>query len=227
MPEREGTTTEPSVHIAAGRGGPVPLPMAGRPRERADAAANRRRILDAARRLLAESGAEGLTMQAVATEAGVGKGTVFHRFGDRDGLTGALIDEYMTRFQDLVLHGPPPLGPGAPALERLEAFMVELVALQVEHLELALAAEPLAGDPLPPVYVTLLMHVSNLIGEVDPGLDAEVTAGYLLGAISAPALNRMRSRGGADVQAFQRAAARLVTGLTPGQDGPGGHTGSS
>ncbi len=79
---------------------------------------------------LAEQGREALTMQAVATAAGVGKGTVFHRFGDRDGLTGALLDDYMRGFQDAFLHGPPPLGPGAPPTDRLEAFVVELVGFR-------------------------------------------------------------------------------------------------
>jgi AcrR family transcriptional regulator len=87
--------------------------MAGQRRERSDAAANRQRILCAARTLLAEHGPDALTMQAVATAAGVGKGTVFHRFGDRDGLTQALIDDYMRAFQDAFLRGPPP---SAPAL---------------------------------------------------------------------------------------------------------------
>lgn len=195
--------------------------MAGQRPERADAAANRKRILEAARRLLAEHGAEALTMQAVATAAGVGKGTVFHRFGDRDGLTGALVDEYMSAFQDRVLHGPPPLGPGAPAHERLEAFMTELAALQLEHLELALAAERLAADPLPPVYVTLLVHVTELLAEVDPQIDAQVVAGCLLGAIAAPVLHRMRRSGTTDVPTLQRAVARLVRGLVPDPGGPG------
>lgn len=193
------------------------LPMAGERRERADAAANRRRILQAAKRLLAERGADALTMQAVATAAGVGKGTVFHRFGDRDGLTGALVDEHMRDFQDLFLHGPPPLGPGAPPRERLEAFMVELLAHQAEHLELALAAERGAGDALPPVYGTLLIHVAHLIDEIDPGLDAEVIAAYLLGATAAPVLRRVQGYGAADIATMQRAMAALVRGLASGQ----------
>jgi AcrR family transcriptional regulator len=49
------------------------LPIVGVPRERADAAANRVRILEAARRVLAERGAEGTSIDAVANEAGVGK----------------------------------------------------------------------------------------------------------------------------------------------------------
>ncbi len=192
---------------------PAVLPMFGERRERADAAANRQRILQAARRLLVEKGADALTMQAVATAAGVGKGTVFHRFGDRDGLTGALVDEYMRDFQDLFLHGPPPLGPGAPPNERLEAFMVELLARQVEHLELALAAERGSGDGLSPAYGTLLVHVAHLIAEIDPGLDAEVIAGYLLGVTAASVLRRVQGRGATDLAAMQRAVAALVRGL--------------
>ena len=142
---------------------PRELPMAAQRRERSDAAANRERILCAARTLLAEQGSDALTMQAVATAAGVGKGTVFHRFGDRDGLTQALIDDYMRDFQDAFLHGPPPLGPGAPPAERLEAFVVELVRRQAEHLELALAAEAPARHALTPVYATLAIHIGALV----------------------------------------------------------------
>lgn len=95
------------------------LPLAGAPRERADAAANRVRILQAARRVLAERGAAGTSIDAVASEAGVGKGTVFRRFGDRSGLFQALSDEHLRVFQDAFIAGPPPLGPGASPGERL------------------------------------------------------------------------------------------------------------
>jgi Bacterial regulatory proteins, tetR family len=54
-------------------------------RERADAARNRLRILDAAARLFAELGVDAVSLDAVAAEAGVGKGTVFRRFGDKSG----------------------------------------------------------------------------------------------------------------------------------------------
>ena len=74
------------------------LPAAGRPRpERADAARNRERVLAAARRLFAERGVDAVTMEAVARAAGVAKGTVFHRFGDRAGLALALLDEHERR----------------------------------------------------------------------------------------------------------------------------------
>jgi AcrR family transcriptional regulator len=190
------------------------LPLAGARRERADAAANRARILDAARRLLREHGAEGLTMQAIATEAGVGKGTVFHRFGDRNGLTAALIDDYMRVFQDRFLGGEPPLGPGAPPRERLEAFFAELVELQVAHLELALAAERAVPEQMSPAYATLIVHITSLLAQVDPGLDATILAPYLLSAFGPPVLNLLHKHNGIPVPALQRAAVQLVRGVT-------------
>ncbi|GAA5152428.1 hypothetical protein GCM10023321_21100 [Pseudonocardia eucalypti] len=90
--------------------------------ERADAARNRRRILDAAERLFAEHGVDGVSLDAVAAEAGVGKGTVFRRFGDKSGLAAALLDQRERELQRAMLDGPPPLGPGAPPAERAAAF---------------------------------------------------------------------------------------------------------
>jgi AcrR family transcriptional regulator len=188
--------------------------MAGRQRERADAAANRERILCAARALLSEHGPEALTMQTVASAAGVGKGTLFRRFRDRDGLTQALLDDYMREFQEAFLHGPPPLGPGAPPAERLEAFVDELVRRQTEHIQLALAAELPPGRAPTPVYAALLLHVANLVNEIDTALDERVLAGFILSAIAPPVLHRMSARLEVDTTALQNGARALLRGLT-------------
>ncbi len=90
--------------------------------ERADAASNRRRILAAAAELFAQRGPACVSMQEVARAAGVGMGTMYRRFGDRAGLTFALLGERHRRFQEQLLRGAPPLGPGAPPAERLRAF---------------------------------------------------------------------------------------------------------
>jgi AcrR family transcriptional regulator len=190
------------------------LPLAGERAERGDAAANRARILTAARRLLAERGAGGTSMDAVAAAAGVGKGTVFRRFGDRAGLTQALLDEYMREFQDAFLSGPPPLGPGAPAPERLEAFVDELLRLQDEHLELALAAEGAAAGAEIRVHGVLALHIRALVREIDPALDAEVVADLLLGAVAAAVIRRLRRDQGFDLAAVQEAARALLRGIT-------------
>ncbi|MEU5248075.1 TetR/AcrR family transcriptional regulator [Streptomyces asoensis] len=68
--------------------------------------------------------------------AGVGKGTLFRRFGDRNGLLLALLDDVEGEFHDAYTCGPPPLGPGAPAQDRLTAFgraLVERVADETDR----------------------------------------------------------------------------------------------
>src|SRR5688500_17713991 len=89
---------------------------------RADAARNRDKVLAAAGRLFREHGPDCVSMDAVAAEAGVGKGTLFRGFGDRAGLVLALLTEQERRLQEDVIRGPAPLGPGAPPVERLIAF---------------------------------------------------------------------------------------------------------
>src|SRR3954469_21053940 len=101
----------------------APLPQIdAEPPERADAARNRERVLGAAARLFATHGPDCVTMEAVAAEAGVGKGTVFRRFGDRAGLARAILSEPESRLQEAMIRGPAPLGPGAPPVQRLVAF---------------------------------------------------------------------------------------------------------
>jgi AcrR family transcriptional regulator len=193
--------------------GPVELPIAGRRPERRDAAENRRRILDAARALVAKGGPEALTMDAVSAAAGVGKGTVFRRFGDRGGLTRALIDDYMLDFQEAFLRGEPPLGPGAPPHDRLVTFVHGLIRLQVDNLPLALAAEATPGREPPPVYGMLATHIAGLVGEIDPDLDAGALAVMILSAVSAPAIAALSTAGGLDTETLEASATVLLRGL--------------
>ncbi|MFI6580183.1 TetR/AcrR family transcriptional regulator [Embleya sp. NPDC050493] len=111
------------------------------PRERADAARNRAAVLDAAARLFAEHGVAAVSMDQVAAAAGVGKGTLFRRFGDKSGLATALLDTRERALQEAILHGPPPLGPGAPADERLTAFVDAYFDYLLEHLDLIRMSE--------------------------------------------------------------------------------------
>src|SRR5580704_17539593 len=96
-------------------------------RERADALRNRRAILAATERLLAEGPPQDVSMEQVAAAAGVGKGTVFHRFGSRMGLMLALMTERAQALEAAVRSGPPPLGEGAADRDRLLAFLDAIV----------------------------------------------------------------------------------------------------
>ncbi len=156
-------------------------------RERADAARNREAILCAAQRLVSERGVDGVTMDEVACAAGVGKGTLFRRFGDRNGLLRALLDERERAFQESFIRGPAPLGPGAGPCERLVAYgerRLEEVEIQGELLAAAEAGAP--GDRLAHrVYGAHRAHIRALLLEAAPGCDADYLADVLLGALTA------------------------------------------
>ncbi|SDL37203.1 TetR/AcrR family transcriptional regulator [Streptomyces indicus] len=193
------------------------LPLAGQaPPERADAARNRRRILDAARRIVDEQGAQALTMNGVAHASGIGVGTVYRRFGDVSALLLALLDEGEQRFQASFMSGPPPLGPGAPAGERLRAFLHAYAAYMLEAEELMLAAESAsaAARYQSGPYRIVHTHVQLLIREARPELDAPVLAHLLLGAFQPSLLCLLRSELGVTVERLESSLDQLLGPLT-------------
>jgi AcrR family transcriptional regulator len=152
--------------------------------ERADAARNRRAILRATEELLATHGLEHVSMDRVAQAAGVGKGTVFHRFGNREGLMRAVVEERVRSFSAALESGPPPLGPGAPPAARLAAFFDALVELAIKNVRVMAAFEQASTDRLnSPIYLSWHAHVSGLLADAAPSLDADLIAHLLLGSL--------------------------------------------
>ena len=180
--------------------GPQELPVAGVPSERADAARNRDRILCAAARLFEESAdPTDVSMDAVAAAAGVGKGTVFRRFGDRAGLMRALLDEHESSFQENASRGEPPLGPGASPVDRLVAFGHARFDLLERHGRMIAGAElSERGDARYdyPVYIFYRSHIGMLVHEADPDCDADYVTEALLAPLAATAfIYQRRARG--------------------------------
>lgn len=174
------------------------LPGTAEPAERADAARNRRRLLDAAQELVRDHGVDALTMDALAKRAGVGKGTVFRRFGNRTGLMYALLDHSETQAQEAFIFGPPPLGPGAPPVERLVAFgRARLLDLEVAG-ELHRAAELGSSDDHfgSRPYLVLKTHVTMLLREAGtPGELGLLADSLLAGLGAALVLHQLRTLG--------------------------------
>jgi AcrR family transcriptional regulator len=161
----------------------LPITDPGTPAERADAARNRSRILAAATRLVDERGIAAVSMQDVAEAARVGTGTLYRRFGDRAGLVLALLDEHTRVFQDDLIAGPAPLGPGAPAGERMRAFGDAYVDLLERHADLMLAASPPGRDG-PGPHAFYAAHLAILLREASPGVEPEFGAQALLAALA-------------------------------------------
>lgn len=168
-------------------------------KERADAARNRQAILRATEELLGRHRPDEVTIEQVAAAAGVGKGTVFHRFGSRIGLMVALMQERALGLRDDVDTGPPPLGPGAPPRERLLAFLSAVVDVVGRNKGLLAAlgqtVAPRAHGDGNPVYVFWHTHISMLIEVERPDLDASVLADLLLAGLHAEPILHLLERG--------------------------------
>jgi AcrR family transcriptional regulator len=178
----------------------------GRPRsERAEKA-----IIEATLDLLAaESGVAGVSIEAVAARAGVGKGTVFRRFGDRASLARAVLSEHESQLQEAMIRGEPPLGPGAPARERLIAFGRAYLEFLDSHAELLLAAEGSETARLASnVYAMYRTHVGVLLEQAGCGERPRYLADVLMAPLGAPTF--LHHRQGSSVKELQAAYEDLV-----------------
>jgi polyketide synthase 12 len=127
-------------------------------------------------------------MDGLAERACLGKGTVFRHFGTRAGIFRALLDADERRFQEQVLSGPPPLGPGAEPIDRLIAYGRARIAYLLDHHVIARAAldrnQPApVGDP----SVTQL-HIRVLLQQGAPMPNIAGIAIQLTAALEGPLL---------------------------------------
>ncbi len=178
--------------------------------ERSDAARNRLAVLDAARALFAGRGVTCVTMEEIAREAGVGKGTLYRRFPNKGVLCQALLDEPTREFQRETMELVGETGVGS--LEKLDRFLDGLVGFTEENLDLLYGGEePLWGENRlarfrSPAYdwrrwtVLGLLRAAEREAEIEAGLDLEYLATALLAPLEV------------DLYYHQRRVAGLPTG---------------
>ncbi|MDQ3724226.1 MAG: TetR/AcrR family transcriptional regulator [Actinomycetota bacterium] len=188
------------------------LPMWGAVVERRDALRNRTRVLAAAQGLLSRSGAEAVDIREVARAAGVGVGTVYRRFGDKAGLCAALLDERERWFQERLLSGPAPLGPGAPPRERLIAFLHALAELTNENLPLLRMLQSCTPSSRFHVgaYRAWRLHATVLLLEAAPDIDAAWFAELLLAPLAADLYHHQRYELGVSPERLRSNLAEAV-----------------
>ncbi len=196
---------------------PDGLPVVGQARERADAARNRRALLVAANKILVESGVQALSMDRVAAEAGVGVGTVYRRFGDRGGLAFALLDHSEQQFQTKYMAGPPPLGPGAPAVQRIRAFLhgyVERLETEADlHATAELRAPTARYDS--GAYRMARAHLVGLLTEAGAKSDIAFVADALLALVSAGLFIHQRRERGFGLDAIKAGIDEVLAAIGP------------
>ena len=87
------------------------------------------RILEAAKRILADKGFSALTLEAIAVEAGVNKAATRYHFGSKDGLLEAIVDEIVL---DECASMARDISPDASLDERLDSFLGGVRRMAVE-----------------------------------------------------------------------------------------------
>jgi AcrR family transcriptional regulator len=205
--------------------GPPPLTeLACATRERADAAANRRHILEVARRLFGERGVEHTSMDEIARAAGVGKGTLYRRYPDKAALCLAILDACFVEFERAALDELARTAQTHEALDQLCAFLSRLVEYVEEHTAyLGVIADQAAGQRrgggrCGPIYQWLHGVVHYLLSQARARGEACVddpvyVADVLLAAVDVDLYVFQRRERGYAPQQIRAGLQRLVAGL--------------
>jgi len=179
--------------------------QAARTPRRRDFERNRRRILSAARRVLAERGPEALTVSEVADRAGLNRATAYQHFRKRD----ALAAEVMTELADeltRMLREPAPIW----------GHVDQLVSWFVDHPELARLTlhRLLSEKSLPePAWSKYREHIRKIAQskKAQRGVDAEMLSHVLLCVgVLWPLIARRRY---GNLDSARKATARLTREL--------------
>src|SRR5690349_11905627 len=93
-------------------------------------------------------------MDDVARAAGVGKGTLFRRFGDRTNLIRTVYDARLTVLRTAIADGPPPLGPRADPHVRIPAVLEAIVDFKLDNRKLAMSLERDQRDGAATLYTS-------------------------------------------------------------------------
>ena len=183
-------------------------------RERADAARNRRTVLEAAKVLFDDRGVDKVTMDEVAERAGVGKGTLYRRFGDKSGLAAAVLDEVESALQLAMMSGRPPLGPGGEPVARLTAFVRAYLRLLDENRELVLVSQTASVGARfrTGSHQLWVLHCRNLLAEAGAP-DPDVRADVLLAALTAEQLRHWQDDAGWSLRRLSKPLERLCETL--------------
>jgi hypothetical protein len=115
----------------------------------------------------------------------------------------ALLNFSETEWQASVISGPPPLGPGAPPMDRLLAFGRSRLEMTLRSADLIRAAGR-AGTRSYAAYSFVAMHVRHLLGELGVTGDIPLLATALMSPLEVPILEQQVRIEGIDVDRVYR-----------------------
>jgi AcrR family transcriptional regulator len=153
------------------------------------AADRKREILDAALRGFAEKGLAGTTVEEVRRRSGASVGSIYHHFGDKEGIAAALyvasLEDYQRGFQKLLAEGTDP----EPAIKALVRYHLRWVAADRDRaLFLLSGAPPRAAEGIAEVNRDALRITSRwLAGHVRAGRLRDVPFDLFFSVLIGPA----------------------------------------
>lgn len=190
--------TKPPRAAAAG---PRPL--------RKDAERNRQRILDAAREVFAQRGLEA-SLDDIADHAGVGIGTVYRRFRDKDELIDALLEEHV----ELVLRVGRAALAGDDPWQNLISFLTEMTSAQADNRGLKQMMLLRNDDGLVRARAAIISIVSELVGRAQESgrmrPDLELDDLHMIGVMVSGLADHLRE---VDPDAWRRYLQIVIDGL--------------
>jgi AcrR family transcriptional regulator len=162
--------------------GPVPAPAPERvPRRERERRRHRQEILEAAKKVLADRGLAGVTVEHVAREADFAVGSIYRHFASKD----SLIRELLVVVADEVVDECDAVGREAPDFHaHLERLVALLHARQLENLPLVQALMSAPGA-FPAPGTPERQELEAVIARQDAVLDALIARGQAEGALPA------------------------------------------
>lgn len=184
----------------------------------ADAAATARRVLDRARDLFAEHGHAGVSLDDVATAAGVTRGAVYHHYGSRSGIFRAVAEDLQQDVADRVATAA--AAAGDDARDRLRAgshaFLDAVTEGPTARVLLVDAPAVIGWDAWRDLDAAASgAHLVDALREVGTDrADLEALAAQLSGAMNEAALWLVRDHTPARRAAAHRVLDRLLDAAT-------------
>ncbi|MGP3690185.1 TetR/AcrR family transcriptional regulator [Streptomyces sp. IBSNAI002] len=179
--------------------------------ERADALRNREAVLAAADALFAASSSpQSVSMDEIAAAAGVGKGTLFRRFGDRAGLIGAVIASRLEPLHQAVREAQD--AAGSSPRQRVLNLLDTSLRFKIENRNLMSAAEDAGlSSPYRAEHYGWWHGILRTALEELPAVhDADFTAHALLAAIRADLVAHLIDGQGTDPAGLRASLAAYI-----------------
>lgn len=188
----------------------------GRPRNEACTG----EILEATLRLVAQVGIEGLTMDAVARDAGVGKATIYRRWSSKEAL---MLDAWMTCVRKPEVPDTGTLQGDLEALlggidhpfsdSELQRVFPQMIAAAKVNPDVADAYREFIAQRRAPMQAVLQRAVAR--GEIDPAVDLQVVHDLLV----APLMYRWLV---SDAPVDEAVIGRIIAVVTAGANAAAG-----